>query len=184
MKNPLKENFQVKKIKLPNAGGMDIEFDITEVIGAESYQSSQSHKSSKEPHPDLSENFEKMAPMVAQVFGFTIPREVVFKKEFDSNISQKEYISRAVDELTANIRITGISISGKDDNIGVVISSSYAVDNKQRVALNTPRIMLNGSSRGFEEKLRELIESIKNEAYEFVFNRKVANPEIFEYAEA
>jgi hypothetical protein len=44
--------------------------------------------------------------------------------------------------------------------------------------------MLKGSSRGFEEKLQELIESIKNEAYEFVFNRKVANPEIFEYAEA
>jgi len=181
MKNPTKENFTAKKIKIGSAGGLEIDYDLTEVIGGESYQSSQNQKSSKEPHPDLAENLFKMAPMVAQIFGFTLAREVVFKKEFDANISQKEYISKAVDELTENIKVTGVSISGKEDNIGVVITCSYAVDNRQRVALNTPRIMLKGTSRGFEEKLGELIESLKDEAYEFVFNRKVANPEIFEY---
>lgn len=184
MKNPLKENFKVKKIKIGSAGGLEIDFDLTEVIGGESYQSSQQQKSSKEPHPDLAEKLARMAPMVAQIFGFTMSREVVNKKEFEATISQKEYIARLVDELTENIRITGVSISGKEDNVGVVITASYAVDNRQRVALNSPRIMLKSSTRGFEEKLAELVEGLQAEAYEFIYNRKVANPEMFEYESA
>jgi len=183
MKNPLKENFKVKKIKLGSSGGLEVDFEVTEVIGAESYQSSQNQKSSKEPHPDLAEKLMAMVPMVAQIMGFTMAREVVNKKEFEGTISQKEYIAKMIDSQMENIRVTGVSISGKDENIGVVITSSFAVDNRQRVAINTPRIMLKSTSRGFEEKLADLVEGLQDEAFEFVYNRKVANPEIFDYAE-
>ena len=164
-----------------NYNGLQIDFDLSEVIGGETYQSSQSQNSSKEPHPDLAEKFVNMAPMVAQIMGFTMAKEVVNKKEFKADVLQKDLISRYVDEITGKIRVTGISISGKEDNKGVVITSSFAVDNNQRIALNSPRIMFKSSSRGFEEKLQDLVEGIEEEAYEFVYNRKVANPEMFDY---
>jgi hypothetical protein len=55
------------------------------------------------------------------------------------------------------------------------------VDNRQRVAINTSRILLENESRGFEEKLAKLVEEVEKEAYKFVYKMKVADPEMFPY---
>lgn len=181
MKNPSKDSFKLQKIKLGTSGGLTVDFEVTEVIGAESYKSSQTQKSSKEPHPDLGEKLHAMGAMVAQVFGFMGVRTIADTKEFKADVLQKELVAKWIDEIIGKIRVTGISISGEDKTFGVVITASYAVDNGQRVAMNTPRILISGESRGFEEKLGQLVEEIQDEAYQFVYNRKVANPEMFDY---
>jgi len=72
-------------------------------------------------------------------------------------------------------------VSGEENKRGVVITSTFTVDNNQKVAMNTPRILLSAESRGFEEQLSNLVDDIEAEVYAFVYENKVANPEIFDY---
>lgn len=179
MKAPLKENFTLQKIKLISGGGLSVKFELEEVVGGVNYHSNDTKESSKEPHPDLVNSLEAMAVMVAQIFGYVAVKDIAYKKEFEATVSQKEYLKTYVEQMTEKIRVTGVALSGKGDKKGVVITSSFAVDNKQRVAMNTPRILMKSTVRGFEEELAELIDKIKLEAYLFVYENKVANPEMF-----
>ena len=184
MKNPSKTNFELDKIKLISGGGLEVQFTLTEIIGADTYKSSQVHKSTKHPHPDLTEPLKKLSPMVAHVYNFLVFRDVVLKKDFKADVSQKKFIETATDLIIDKINVTGFSLSGEEAKKGVVITSTIACDNNQRSAINTPRILLSGSSRGWEELLTELIDEITEEAYEFIYNNKVENPEMFPYEEA
>lgn len=179
MKQPSKTAFNLSKIKLISGGGLSVKYELEAVIGAETYHSNHVEESTKQPHPDLEECFQKMAPMVAQILGFTVAKDLAYKLEFKADAKQKELLGNYVSQMTEKIRVSGIAISGKGDKQGVVITSVFTVDNKQKIALNTPRIMLKAQTRGFEEELETLIETIREEAYEFLFNGKVANPEMF-----
>lgn len=182
MKNPNKTNFKLNKLKLISGGGLSVEYTLQEVIGADTYQSKQKQDSTKQAHPDLEENLLALAPMVAQVFCFTNARDMMMAPAFKADVLQKEAMAKFVDFIHDKIRITGISISGEEAKRGVVITASFAVDNNQRVAINTPRILLSSESRGFEEKLAGIVDSLESESYEFIYNSKVANPEIFDYS--
>lgn len=181
MKNPAESNFKLSKVKILPEGGLMVEFGLTEVNGAETYGSNQIIKSAKIPHPDLTDRIYKMAQMVVQVYGFTSARDVVFAQGFGANVSQKDYISKYVDEIVDRIRVNGFSVSGEGPRRGVVITATFAVDNRQRVAINTSRILLENESRGFEEKLTQLVNEVEKEVYEFVYRNKIAAPELFPY---
>lgn len=179
MKQPSKTAFNLSKVKLISGGGLSAKYELEAVIGAETYHSNHVEESTKQPHPDLENCFEKMAPMVAQILGFTVAKDLAYKLEFKADAKQKELLGNYVHQMTEKINVSGVSISGKGDKIGVVITSIFTVDNKQKIAINTPRIMLKAQTRGFEEELEKLIEEIKDEVYDFLFNGKVANPEMF-----
>lgn len=179
MKQPSKTSFNLSKIKMISGGGLSVKYDLEAVIGAETYHSNHVEESTKQPHPDLEECFEKMAPMVAQIMGFSAAKDLAYKLEFKADAKQKEFLSKYVKEMTDKIKVTGIAISGKGEKVAAVITSIFTVDNKQKIALNSPRVLLKSSSRGFEEELEGLIEKIRDEAYEFLFNNRVANPEMF-----
>jgi hypothetical protein len=179
-----RSRFKLEKIKIVSGGGVSMKFKTTRVIGSDSYEDTEDLKSSKEAHPDLVDLFTKMRAMVGQIIGLTSIREVVNSPKFGGDKIQSKAIDSYIDEMLKKIKITGISISGKDKNKGVVITSTYQVDNKQVIALNTPRIMLSAESRGFEQDLENLVEEIENESFEFCFKNKVANPEMFDYKDA
>lgn len=183
MKKPNREKFKLSKIKLINGGGCALKFDLEEIIGADSYISSEDIKSSKEPHPDLVDKFLEMRAMVAQVFCLTSIRGVVDNPKFGGDKIQTKFIESWVQEMISKINVTGISLSGAEDKKGIVITSTFTVDNRQKSAWNTPRIMLNGESRGFEERLSELVSGIESEAFEFLYESKVRNPEMFDYGQ-
>jgi hypothetical protein len=178
-----REKFKLSKIKLVGGGGLALKFDLEEIIGSDSYISSEDIKSSKEPHPDLADAVQEMRGMVGQIFGLSSIKTVTDSPKFGVDKVQGKFVQSWVDEMISRINITGISISGAEDKRGIVITATYLVDNRQRVAWNTPRVMLNGESRGFEERLKELVEIIEEEAFLFLYESKVANPEMFDYNE-
>ena len=183
MKNPKRESFKLTKLKIPSNGGVIVDFKLIEVLGEESYESSQTQKSTKEPHPDLVDLLKRMVPMVGQIFGLTMINAVVGKKEFNADAIQIDKISKYVDQMNEKIRVGGVSLSGSEDKKGVAIAFGYRVDNNQVVGISTPKIPLSGSERGFEEELEELVKEIEIEAYNFIYEGKVYNPEMFEPAE-
>jgi hypothetical protein len=182
MKNPKRENFKLTKIKL-SGGAVEISYTLQEVIGGDTYKSNQMQKSTKNAHPDLEENLFAMAPMVAQILCFTNARDIALKKEFKADAYQKECMAKYVDYIVEKFMIYGIAISGEDGKRGVQIVTGFAVDNNQRTTITTPKILFSGESRGFEEKLEEMVATVEREAFEFVYNGKVANPEMFDYEE-
>lgn len=184
MKNPSRTNFKLRKISLGKTGGVKVDFDLIEIIGGESYESKESKNSTKEPHPDLADPLKRLAPMVAQVFGFSLCVDAVERKEFKADAIQKDVMRKLLEKYTERIRVNGISISGEEKKRGVVITCGYTVDNNQVVAINTPRILLESETRGFEEDLIAIVDTIESEVFSFVYENKVANPEIFEYSEA
>lgn len=183
MKNPKKSNYKLNKIKLVNGGGVVVKFTVQDVIGQDTYTDTDEKTSTKQPHPDLTARIKKLGRMVAQVLCFTNVIDIVNKKEFKADPLQKEYMAKYADLMTDKIRVTGFSIHGEDAKRAIIINTSFAVDNNQRTSINTPKILLSGDTRGFEEDLEILLDEISSEAFEFIYENKIENPEMFNYGD-
>lgn len=179
-----RSRFKLEKIKLISGGGVQVKFEKQQVIGSDTYVNTEDLKSSKQPHPDLIALIEEMQEMVAKIFGFISVRSLVSDKKFNGDKIQQKFINAWVEEMISRINVTGVSISGSENTRGAIITATYQVDNKQKVAMNTPRILFSAESRGFEQRLGELVNELEDEAYKFCFGNKVSNPEIFEYEKA
>ena len=83
------------------------------------------------------------------------------------------------DELVSKINVRGVSWSGSDENIGVIITAVYETPNGLKTCINTPRIKLAQISFGFEEELETILDSIRKEVFAFLFNGKQAQLSLF-----
>ena len=92
---------------------------------------------------------------------------------------QKEIAEDFAKEMMNNIEVRGISLSGKDDNAGVIITGLFTTYNNQKTCINSPRIKLSVDSFGFEEELEEIVTEIEEEVYDFLFKGKKAQLELF-----
>ena len=100
-------------------------------------------------------------------------------KEFKATEKQKEYGRNFADEMLKNIEVRGVSFSGQDDNVGVVLTGLFTVSNNQKTAINSPRLKFNSETFGFEEELEEIAADIETEVYAFLFKGKKAQLELF-----
>ena len=77
--------------------------------------------------------------------------------------------------MLKNIEVRGVSFSGQDDNVGVVLTGLFTVSNNQKTAINSPRLKFNTETFGFEEELEEIAADIETEVYAFLFKGKRRN---------
>ena len=101
-----------------------------------------------DPHPDLIKSIKAFTDILLDIW---------------------EYQTNSDDE----VQTTGVSISGKDDNSGIIITGKKSVEGGI-VAMNSHRIRLEGDSLGFEDKLNELYETHKKEVYAALYEGKTA----------
>lgn len=94
--------------------------------------------------------------------------------DFKANKNQKEVARNFADEMLKKIEVRGVSYSGQDDNVGVVLTGLFTVSNNQKTAINSPRLKFNTETFGFEEELEEIVADIENEVYAFLFKGKKA----------
>ena len=99
--------------------------------------------------------------------------------DFKANKNQKEVARNFADEMLKNIEVRGVSYSGQDDNVGVVLTGLFTVSNNQKTAINSPRLKFNTETFGFEEELEAIVADIENEVYAFLFKGKKAQLELF-----
>lgn len=175
---PKEGNFDLNKVKTLKDGGLDVHFEVTEVIGEETYTEKLHIESAKETHPDLKKLFKAIRPIMGRVFHLTSYLSMVEADEFKPTKKQNEAARTFQDELLNNIEIRGISLSGKDDNVGVVITAVLTVLNGQKVAINSPRITFKNVTYGFEEELESIVNDIEKETYKFLFEGKKAQLEL------
>lgn len=179
MAKPTENNFALEKVKLVNNGGICAHYDVTEVVGGMSYTNHYVVDNGMDVHPDLAHLFEDLRPIVARVFN--INSFLSFIEDSENKVSAKvqEKARGFAGELLNNIEVRGVSFSGKDDNVGVVITAVYKTANGLKTCINTPRIKMATISFGFEEELEEIVGKIEREVYAYLFDGKQAQLSLF-----
>lgn len=176
---PTEKQFSLSKAKLDKDGGIEIHYDVSEVVQGESYSNEYHVKSAKEVHPDLKDLFKELRKCIAKVIHWSTFRTLVATTEFKASKKQLELAQAHFEELLNNVEARGVSFSGSDDNVAVIITGLLTVGNGQKTAINTPRIKFNTETYGFEEELEEIIGNIETEVYAFLFKGKKAQLELF-----
>lgn len=176
---PKKSSFELSKVKFLKGGGLDVHYNVTEVIDDESYTNKYHVESAKDVHPDLIELFVRIKPILARVFNITSFLTCISTDDFKANKMQKEIAEDFAKEMMNNIEVRGISLSGNDDNVCVIITGLFTTYNNQKTCINSPRIKLSVESFGFEEELEEIVTEIEEEVYDFLFKGKKAQLELF-----
>ena len=179
MTKPNPKDFQLEKVKLVNNGGICAHYDVTEVVGGTSYTNHYVVDNGMDVHPDLAGLFEDLRPIVARVFN--INSFLSFVEDPANKIPEKiqEQARGFAGELLNNIEVRGVSFSGKDDNVGVVMTAGYTTANGLKTCINTPRIKMATISFGFEEELEEIVGKIEREVYAYLFDGKQAQLSLF-----
>lgn len=176
---PSEKSFALSKVKTLKDGGLDVHYEVTETIGNESYTNKYHVESAKDIHPDLRECFDRLRPIMGRIFNITSFLSMIGTDDFKANKNQKEVARNFADEMLKNIEVRGVSYSGQDDNVGVVLTGLFTVSNDQKTAINSPRLKFNTETFGFEEELEAIVADIENEVYAFLFKGKKAQLELF-----
>lgn len=176
---PSKDKFSLSKVKLLKDGGLDVHYEVTETVANEVYVNKYHVMSAKDIHPDLRSLFKDLCPIMGRIFNITSFKTLMATPEFKATKKQIELSEDFADKCLANIEVRGVSLSGQDDNVGVVLTGLFTVSNNQKTAINSPRLKYNTEIFGFEEDLENIVCDIENEVYEFLFEGKKAQMELF-----
>ena len=176
---PSEKNFNLSKVKLNPTGGLKAEYQVSETVGGEPSVTDYNANVTRYIHPDLRGLFEDLRPIVGRVFGITSFLTLLESDEMEMD-DAKKFIARSfANELVSKIDVRGVSWSGTEDNVGVVITAVFETPNGLKTCINTPRIKLAQISFGFEEELEQIVGLIKKEVYQFLFNGKQAQLSLF-----
>lgn len=176
---PTEKNYNLSKVKLNPNGGLQADYQVTETVGGEPSVTDYHASVSRDIHPDLRGLFEDLRPIVGRVFNITSFLTFLDSDEMKLPESKKVLARAFADELIAKIDVRGVSWSGTDENTGVVITAVFETPNGLKTCINTPRIKMATISFGFEEELEKIVEAIKTEVYQFLFNGKQAQLSLF-----
>ena len=177
VQTPSEKNFNLSKVKLNPAGGLQADYQVTETVGGEPSVTDYHANVGRDIHPTLRELFEDLRPIVARVFNITSFLSFLDVEKVPNTI--KDRAREFADELLHKIDVRGVSWSGSDDNVGVVITAVFETPNGLKTCINTPRIKTAQISFGFEEELETIVDNIKGEVYAYLFKGKQAQLSLF-----
>lgn len=176
---PTEKDFNLSKVKLLPKGGIQAEYQVTQVVGGEPSVLDRNETCSRDVHPDMTQMFQDLRMIVARVFNITSFLTLMESDEMKLPESKKMQARAFANELISKIDVRGVSWSGSDDNVGVIITSVFETPNGLKTCINTPRIKLAQISFGFEEELETIVDSIKKEVYAYLFKGKQAQLSLF-----
>ena len=176
---PTEKDFNLSKVKLLPAGGIRAEYQVTQIVGGEPSVLDRDETCSRDVHPDMTKMFQDLRIIVARVFNITSFLTLFESDEMKLPEAKKMIARDYADELISKIDVRGVSWSGTDDNVGVVITAVFETPNGLKTCINTPRIKMANISFGFEEELETIVNAIKKEVYAYLFKGKQAQLSLF-----
>lgn len=155
MEKFLKENFVLKSLSIKD-GKCAPSYEYLHAEKEDHSHWVYDAKTKSVPHPDLCLLFDLLKPYLAKDF----------------------YIEDDVDTLEM-IEVTKVVIVENDSFKGVKILGSISTLHNSRSPLQTGIIKFDSQDTGFEQEIQAIIESIENEAFNFIFKDKNATPNLF-----
>lgn len=110
-----------------------------------------------EPHPDLSDLFLQLREYIAK----------------------DHYMDTDVDTLD-RIEITQVLTAGEEEKRGIKFLGTLNTLHECKVPIQTGIIRFEDDESGYEKDLETIFDAIENEAFEFIFNGKNAQPTLFD----
>lgn len=172
-------NFSLEKLKRVNGGGLYIEYESKVSDGNETYYIGDKKTSPVEPDDDLLNKVRALKTYLLEVYGFGNLKKIVSDKGFKATEAQKKAAEKGYLAISNDVEITGFSVHGKEGNRNIIINGKLTIQKLGVVAINTPRIKFSANIYGWEDKLEELVESIKTETYKYLFEGKRAQLAMF-----
>ena len=179
LQNPTAKDFNLSKVKLLPNGGIQANYQVSQSINGEPSIVDRNETCTRDVHPDLMGLFDDLRNIVGRVFNITSFLTFLESDDMKLPESKKAMARSFADELLRKIDVRGVSWSGTDDNVGVVITAVFETPNGLKTCINTPRIKLAQISFGFEEELESIANAIKTEVYEYLFKGKQAQLSLF-----
>ncbi len=176
---PTEKDFNLSKVKLLPKGGIEAEYQVTQIVNGETSLIDRNETCTRDIHPDLHDLFEDLRNIVARTFNITSFLTLLESDEMKVPEAKRMIAREFADELIQKIEVRGVAWSGTGDKSGVVITSVYETANGLKTCINTPRIVLATISFGFEEELEAIVEAIKKEVYAYLFKGKQAQLSLF-----
>lgn len=154
-----KEDFELVKLKVLPNGGLHIIYNHTRVAEDEVFVAEHSLKQEVVPRPALTNLLNGLNQMIAIVFGYG------------------ELDDEKFDSLSALLKTTGFTMTGEEE-LRSVILIGQKVSDMFVLNLITHQILLEGDQFGFESELDKLLESIREEVFEYAINEKYAQTKL------
>ena len=176
---PTEKDFNLSKVKLLPKGGIQAEYQVTQIVDGETSLIDRNETCTRDVHPDLLGLFSDLRAIVGRTFNITSFLTLLESDEMKLPESKKMLARNFADELLKKIEVRGVSWSGSDENTGVVITAVFETPSGLKTCINTPRIKMATISFGFEEELETIVDAIKTEVYAYLFKGKQSQLSLF-----
>lgn len=177
MNKPSLQEVRVKKVKYLNGGTLEANWNYEVRTGEELHTIDDSIKSTIIPSESLLQCLRDLKPHVVRILS-KAPIELVrkskdlSKKQVDAFNTLESVLDGIYQNTLNNITITGVAWSGSDDKTGVVITFKEKAATGHYVGTATPRIVLSSSSLGIEEEIENIVNKLREEVYDYIYNGK------------
>lgn len=176
---PSESSFKLSKVQLQGNGSVKVNYEICESVGGVEYTNKYKIESTKEIHPDMKHLFACLVDVLADTCNVYKLVDTVCLSKFEATDEQKAIAREETEADTERITVKSVTLSGKDDNIGCIISGEMEVKHGLRVTVITPRLKYNEEVFGFESELQSVLTALQKEIYAYLFKGKRAQLELF-----
>lgn len=177
---PSEQSFKLSKVQLKDNGCIKVNYEICESMGGIEYTNKYKIESTKEIHPDMKHLFSCLVDVLADTCNVYKLVDTVCLSKFEATDEQRAIAREEAEATTERITVKSVTLSGKDDNVGCIISGEMEVKHGLKATVITPRLKYNKEIFGFEHELGDVLMSLQKEIYAYLFRGKQAELEVFE----
>lgn len=181
---PSEQSFKLSKVQLKDNGCIKVNYEISESVGSLEYTNKYKIESTKEIHQDMKIVFSCLVDVLAETCNVYRLVDIVCLPKFEVTKEQRVITREELEETIRGMTVKSVTLSGKDDNVGCIISGEMKVKQGLKVTLITPRLKCNEEIFGFEHELGTALMSLQKEIYAYLFQGKQAELEVFGADEA
>lgn len=166
-----------KKIKLVGDGseGLELSYAYIKEIKGRGFIKSHTLMSDIPPHDDLLNLFKELRPIVATIESVDYARKLPALPGFDATDNQLILIENLTQNIMKSIEVTGIHLSERRKDKGLIISYKKYDIQEQSTGHTTTWIGLSGNEYAIEEDLQEILNEIISESFKYEFEEKYAD---------
>lgn len=181
---PSEDSFKLSKVQLQGNGCIKVNYEICESVGDIEYTNKYKIESTKEIHQDMKILFSCLVDVLAETCNVYKLVDTICLPKFEVTKEQRAIVRKELEETTRGMTVKSVTLSGKDDNVGCIISGEMKVKHGLKATVITPNLKCDEEIFGFEYELRTMLMSLQKEIYAYLFQGKKAELEVFGNDEA
>lgn len=176
---PSEQSFKLSKVQLKDNGCIKVNYEICESVGDIEYTNKYKIESTKEIHPDMKHLFDCLVDVLADTCNVYKLVDTVCLSKFEATDEQRAIAREELEATIEEITVKSVTLSGKDDNVGCIISGEMEVKGGLKATVISPRLKYNEEIFGFEHELGTVLTELQKEIYAYLFQGKHAELEVF-----